>query len=70
MQSETMVTQTEYDRLVEEKLAFQAAGMVKKVPEWDYKIRKTEALAKYQTITFAKIIEELGIAGLNRAVGG
>lgn len=60
----------ELDNLMEERSAFLAAGMTKKVAEWDYKIKSLEISAKYPRITFADIAKEFNIAGLQKAVDG
>lgn len=64
----TQILQTEYDQLVEERLAFNEAGMKAKVQEWDYKIKVCEAKMKYPVITFDQISNDLGIAGLNKVL--
>ncbi len=62
-----METQT-YQDLLEERSAFQAAGMTAKVNEWDYKINTLELAQKYPRITFKDIAKEFGIEGLQKAV--
>ena len=65
---EKTVLQTQYDQLVEEKIAFQEAGMDAKVAEWDHKIRLCEASMRYPLITFAEMSRNLGIESLKKAV--
>ena len=59
---------TTYEDLLEERTAFEAAGMTNKVKEWDYKINVKELEGKYKRITFRDIANEFGIDGLQRAV--
>lgn len=65
---ETTLTQTPYEQLLEERTAYQEAGMVAKVAEWDYKIKVLEVSQKYAHVTFSDMAEEFGIKGLNEAV--
>jgi len=60
--------QSEYDQLLEERSAYQQAGMTAKVAEWDYKIKVLEVSQKYERITFADMANEFGIKGLNEAI--
>jgi len=59
---------TTYDDLLEERTAFESAGMTNKVKEWDYKINALELAQKYPRITFKDIAKEFGIEGLQKAV--
>lgn len=60
--------QVEYNVLLEQKTAYQQAGMDKKVAEWDYKIKHLEMSQKYEQITLHDIAKSFGIEGLNRAL--
>jgi len=64
----TQITQTDYDQLIQERSAYQQAGMTAKVEEWDYKIQVAEVSQKYAPITFKEMAEEFGLKGLNEAV--
>lgn len=59
---------TTYEDLIEERTAFESAGMTNKVKEWDYKIEALELSQKYPRITFRDIAKEFGIEGLQKAV--
>jgi len=60
--------QEQYDSLLEEKSAFQQAGMDAKVKEWDHKLECLEIGTKYPKITMKEIADKLGMDGLNHAV--
>ena len=60
--------QNQYDKLLEEKIAFEQAGMTKKVIEWNHKIKLFEIELKYEKITFENISKSLGIEGLNKSL--
>lgn len=60
--------QTEYDNLLEERTAFQQAGMTAKVAEWDYKIKTLEVSQNYLRITFREMANEFGLQGLKEAL--
>ena len=62
------VTQTDYDKLLEERAAYQSAGMTAKVAEWDFKLLALEASQKYVKINFQDVAEKFGIKGLNDAL--
>lgn len=62
------ILQTDYERLVEERLTYQEAGMKAKVFEWDYKIKICEASMYYKPTSFSKIVDDLGIQGLNDVI--
>lgn len=64
----TQINQTEYDKLIEERSAFQQAGMTAKMVEWDFKIKSLEVAQKYRKIDFPCIAKEFGIDGLNQAI--
>jgi len=61
-------TQAEYDKLLEERTAFEQAGLTAKVGEWDYKIKSLEVSQKYEKIDLKHIAESFGIEGLNRSL--
>ena len=62
------IKQSDYDRLLEERTAYQQSGMDAKVAEWDFKIKSLEASAKYVKLSFQDIAEKFGIKGLNEAL--
>jgi len=61
---------SEYDNLMEERTAFEQAGMDAKVAEWDHKIAVVEVGQKYEKIDFQHIADQFGIQGLNEALAG
>jgi hypothetical protein len=56
-----------YEELLEERSAFEMAGMTKKVAEWDFKIELCEIDQKYPKITFADMAREFNLDGLQKA---
>ena|SRR4030042_400841 len=65
---ELKVLQSEYDMLIEQRMAYQQAGMDAKVNEWNYKIKVCEASMHFERTSFEAMGQELGIHGLNEAI--
>lgn len=65
---EKTIAQSEYTALLEQRTAYQLAGMDAKVVEWDYKIKVSEASMRFDRTSFEAMGEQLGIAGLNEAI--
>jgi len=66
---EKIILQSEYTALLEQRTAFKNADMTAKVEEWDYKIKVCEASMVFSKTSFEIMGEQLGIAGLNEAIG-